>query len=85
MVRTTIDLPPDLMRAAIVRAAQRGESLNDLITRAIAHEVRRPGQSRQTGRLILPLIGRDSEPQVEVTNADIEAAFGGEDAERYGR
>ena len=34
------------------------------------------------GRL-LPLIGRDGRPGVEVTNADIEASFEAEDVERY--
>ena len=84
-MRTTIDLPADLMQAAKVRAAQRGESLKDLFTRAIAPEVRSPGRDRSAGRVNLPLIGRDGEPGVEVTNADIEAAFEAEDMERYGQ
>ncbi len=84
-MRTTIDLPSDLMQAAKVRAAQRGESLKDLFTRAIAHEVGNPGRARTAGRLIFPLIGQDREPRVEVTNADIAAALEAEDIERHGR
>ena len=84
-MRTTIDLPADLMRAAKVRAAQRGESLKDLFTRAIAHEVRTPARARRGSRLDFPLIGRDEEPRVDVTNDDIEAAFAAEDAARYGQ
>jgi hypothetical protein len=84
-MRTTIELPSDLMQAAKVRAAQRGESLKDLFTRAIAHEVGNPGRGRPAGRLAFPLIGQDSEPRVEVTNADIAAVFEAEDTERYGR
>ena len=84
-MRTTIDLPPDLMNAAKVRAAQRGESLKELFARAIAHEVGTPGRARPGGRLAFPLIGRDSEPRIEVTNADIAAALEAEDVERYGR
>jgi hypothetical protein len=84
-MRTTIDLPSDLMRAAKVTAAQRGETLKDLFTRAIAHEVRGVGRGRTAGRLHFPLIGRDEEPKVEVTNADIDAVFEAEDAERYGQ
>jgi plasmid stability protein len=84
-MRTTLDLPSDLMRAAKVRAAQRGESLKDLFTRAIAREVSTPGRDRPAGRLTFPLIGRDDGPGVEVTNADIEAAFEAEDIERYGQ
>lgn len=84
-MRTTIDLPSDLMQAAKVRAAQRGESLKDLFARAIAHEVGNPGRARPAGRLTFPLIGRDSEPRVAVTNADIAAVFEAEDTERYGQ
>jgi hypothetical protein len=84
-MRTTIDLPPGLMQAAKVRAAQRGESLKDLFTRAIAHEVGGPGGGRPAGRVTFPLIGQDCEPRVEVTNADIAAAFEAEDIERYGQ
>ncbi len=73
------------MHAAKVRAAQRGESLKELFTRAIAHEVRSPGQDRSAGRITFPLIGRDAGPRAEVTNADIEAAFEAEDVERYGQ
>lgn len=85
-MRTTVDLPAELMRAAKVRAAERGESLKDLFTRAITHEVRGTGRSpRPAGRLAFPLIGRDSGAKVEVTSADIEAAFDDEDIERYGQ
>ena len=84
-MRTTIELPPDLMQAAKVRAAQRGEPLKDLFTRAVAHEVGIQSRTRAGGRLALPLIGRDEGPKVELTNADIEAAFEAEDLERYGR
>jgi hypothetical protein len=84
-MRTTIDLPSELMHAAKVRAAQRGESLKDLFTRAIEHEVGTPARGRPRGRATFPLIGRDSEPRVEVTNDDIAAALEAEDMERYGR
>ena len=84
-MRTTIELPSDLMQAAKVRAAQRGESLKDLFTRAIAHEVGSAGRGRPAGRVALPLIGRDSDPRVEVTNADIADALDADDVERYSR
>jgi hypothetical protein len=84
-MRTTIDLPPDLMHAAKVKAARHGETLKDLFTRAITHEVRGVSSGRSPGRLTFPLIGRDEGPKVEVTNADIDAAFDAEDVERYRR
>jgi hypothetical protein len=82
-MRTTIDLPPDLMQAAKVRAAERGENLKDLFTRAVAHEIGLQGRSRKTGRVAFPLVGRDATASVTVTNADIEAALEAEDIERY--
>jgi hypothetical protein len=84
-MRTTIDIPPHLMQAAKVRAAERGESLKDLVTRAVAHEIGVPTRSRKTGRVSLPLVGRGGEPMVTVSTADIEAAFDADDIERYGQ
>jgi len=83
-MRTTIDMPNSLMRAAKARAAEHGESLKDLVNRAVAHEIDLPnGPRAKAGRVSLPLIGRDAEPTVLVTNDDIEAAFDAEDIERH--
>jgi hypothetical protein len=82
-VRTTVDLPEELMRAAKARAAGRGESLKELFARAVAHEVRFHAGRRSGTRVALPLVGGDG-PAVDVTNADIEAALAAEDADRYG-
>jgi hypothetical protein len=76
-------MPPELMQAAKVRAAERGETLKDLVTRAVAHELRLPARSGRAGRVSLPLVGRGASPTVNVTNADIEAALDAEDTERY--
>lgn len=83
-MRTTIDMPDTLMRAAKARAAEHGESLKDLVNRALAHELGLPsGATRKTGRVVLPLIARDGAPAVLVTNDDIAAALEAEDIERY--
>jgi hypothetical protein len=83
-MRTTIDMPTSLMRAAKARAAERGESLKDLVNRAVAHEVGQPNAPREkAGRVCLPLVGHDTGPTVLITNEDIEAAFDAEDSERY--
>jgi hypothetical protein len=83
-MRTTIDTPPALMRAAKARAAERGESLKDLVNRAIAHEVGLPATPHgKTGRVTLPLIARDAAPAVLVTSDDIADAFDAEDVERF--
>lgn len=81
-MRTTVDLPPNLMRAAKARAAEEGESLKDLLTRAVAREVGMPATAREkAGRVALPLIARDAIPTVLVTNEDIADALDAEDVE----
>jgi hypothetical protein len=83
-MRTTIDIPDALMRAAKARAAEHGESLKDLMNRALAHELGISSASKQkTGRVTLPLVARDVTPAVLVTNDDIAAALEAEDIERY--
>ena len=83
-MRTTIDMPDALMRAAKARAAEHGESLKDLMNRALAHELGISSASKQkTGRVTLPLVARDATPAVLVTNDDIAAALEAEDIERY--
>ena len=77
-------MPPTLMRAAKARAAEQGESLKDLVNRAVAHEVGVPATSKgKAGRVTLPLIARDATPAILVTNEDIEDAFNADDVERF--
>jgi hypothetical protein len=83
-MRTTIDIPATLMRAAKARAAEEGESLKDLVNRAVAREVGLPASPKgKTGRVTLPLIARDATPTVLVTSDDIADAFDAEDVERF--
>jgi hypothetical protein len=84
-MRTTIDLPPTLMRAAKARAAEEGETLKDLVNRAVAREVGLPATPRdKAGRVTLPLIARDARPTALVTNDDIADVFDAEEVERFG-
>jgi hypothetical protein len=58
-MRTTIDLSPTLMRAAKARAAEQGEPLKDLVSRAVAREVGLPARTTSCGsRPKKPLVGR---------------------------
>jgi plasmid stability protein len=82
-MRTTIDLPNELMQAAKVRAAQRGESLKELFTRAITREVEAPRPAEADRRVEFPLIRSRRGRRVNITNADIEDALAAEDAARY--
>jgi len=83
-MRTTIDVPDVLMRAAKARAAEHGESLKDLVNRALAHELGLPAVPKpKTGRVALPLIARDATPAVLITNDDIAGALEAEDTDRH--
>jgi len=67
----------------MAHAAEHGESLKDLVNRAIADEVGLPATPKgKTGRVTLPLIARDAKATILVTNDDIEDTFGAEDVER---
>jgi hypothetical protein len=86
-MRTTVDMPPALMRAAKARAAERGESLKDLVNRAVAHELGLPPAPKakaKAGRVTLPLIGAGAKPEALITNEDIAAALDADDIDRYG-
>ena len=83
-MRTTIDMPDTLMRAAKARAAEHGESLKDLVNRALARELGLQSVPKQkAGRVALPLIARDATPAILVTNDDIADVLEAEDVERY--
>ena len=85
-MRTTVDLPDDLFRAAKAEAAARGETLKDFLTRAVTQELGTAVPSRQRGRRMrLPLIKSKQPGTLNLTNEDIEEIFAREDAEPYYR
>ena len=82
-MRTTIQLPPALMRAAKARSAEHGESLKALFERALAAELGRPiAKSAPGPRVALPLFGRADGPRANPSNADLERALADVDATR---
>jgi len=88
-MRTTVDLPTPLFRRAKARAAQRGETLRALLTRAVEAEVGAAPAApskwhHPDGRVKLPLIGTAGGPKVNLTNADIERILAEDEARHYG-
>lgn len=79
-MRTTVDLPDELLRALKVQAAKRGETLKDVLTRAVAREVA-TGRN-EPRRVELPLLAVEAEPNVVVTADDIAEAIADDDT-RY--
>ncbi|WP_007023222.1 hypothetical protein [Saccharomonospora iraqiensis] len=82
-MRTTVELPPELLRAAKADAAARGETLKEFLTRAVAHELEEAATTPpRRGKVQLPLVSSESPGRVDLSNAEIEAIFAAEDAER---
>jgi len=70
-VRTTIDLPDELIREVKALAARRGASLKTVIRAALEEEVRKT--ERKAGRRVkFPLLSSREPGSLRLTNADIE-------------
>ena len=75
-MRTTVELPPELMKKAKAHAAARGESLKTLLTRAVASELGRSmGSGEAASRVRLRLLGNPKRKPVNVSGRDIELAL----------
>lgn len=81
-MRTTVQLPQDLLRAAKAEAATRGETLKEFLERAVTHELGEATVPPRRGRVQLPLVDSDNPGTVDLSNAEIEAILAAEDAER---
>ena len=83
-MKTTVDLPDELMRAVKVRAAQQGRKLKtvmaDLIERGLAAEPAAAAEPRT--RVALPLVHNTHEalPDEEMTPERVAAALASEEA-----
>lgn len=79
-MRTTVELPPELMKQAKARAAARGESLKMLLTRAVASELGKARHPRENGsRIELPLFGAAKGKPVNISGEDIAGALAQDD------
>ena len=80
-MRTTVELPPELMRQAKARAAAQGESLKTLLTRAVAAELGKSKNLKEArARVHLPLFGSTQGKLIAVTGEDIARALAEDDA-----
>lgn len=80
-MRTTIDLPDPLMRAAKAKAATAGESLKALFERAIAREVGRPTAGAE--RVIEYPIIRSQRVGADFSNDELAEILADDEAEDY--
>jgi hypothetical protein len=81
-MRTSVDLPSELFRRAKARAAERGETLRELLTRAVEAEVGRSRSDKllKEARVKLPLFGDSRGSKFALTNDDIERILAEEEA-----
>lgn len=82
IMRTPSGLPPKLLRAAKARAAERGETLEALLTRAVQNELARPEGARRNS---WPLLRTRHKQKERLTNADIEEILAADDIAKVTR
>jgi len=76
-VRTTLDLPDDLLRQAKAKAALEGATLKKLLTRYIESGLRQMPEAGRTGRgrSKLPVIPRRGKRPIPNLTAELQAGF----------
>lgn len=93
-MRTTVELPPGLMRAAKARAAEQGLSLKEFFSRAVAAELGRLALYVREGaaawpatgqRVRLPIIASKRPGKVRLTNSDLADIEAADDLEKHRR
>ena len=87
-MRTTLDLPDELMKRAKIEAVERGTTLRNLMGAALERELRQPARSeRETvrKRVQFPIFDSNAPGTLRLTSAGIAKLEGAEDARRHGR
>ena len=84
-MRTTVELPPALLRKAKMHAAARGESLKTLLTLAVAAELGQRNKTTTRRRVEFPLFGDPTGPPVDPRGLDLARALADDDAALAGR
>ena len=85
LMRTTLELPDDLLKQAKTTAVERGVTLRDLIESALTHELAGTLPSKQRKRRVrLPIFGSRQPGSLHLTNADLARAEEEEDLRRHG-
>ncbi len=87
LTRTTVDIPSPLFRELKARAAEQGETLRMLITRAIEVELghRSAAGATPPHRVKLPLIRHKGGPKLRITNQLLARLDAEDDLERHKR
>lgn len=84
-MRTTLDLPDDLLKRAKIEAVERGIPLKELVGSALAKELSGgAARDRRTRRLTFPIFSSKAPGSLELTGSDVSRAEWEEDLRRHG-
>jgi hypothetical protein len=84
-MRTTLELPDELLKKAKIEAVERGVSLKELVGSALARELGlEVAPSRRPRRLRFPIFSSERPGSLELTSAELARAEQDEDARRHG-
>jgi hypothetical protein len=84
-MRTTLDLPADLLKRAKIAAVERGTSLRQLVAEALESELSEPTERPKPRRARFPIFDSKAPGALRLTNARIAALEAREDVRRHGR
>lgn len=85
-MRTTLDLPDELLKRAKIAAVERRTSLRVLVGHALERELRVPSKgSPRRRRVKFPIFAATATGALKLTNADIARTEAEEDRRRYVR
>jgi len=84
-MRTTLELPDELMKRAKIEAVERGIPLKELIGSALARELGLASRgARWPRRVNFPIFDSESPGSLELSGEEIARAEAQEDARRHG-
>lgn len=85
-MRTTLDLPDELLKRAKIEAVERGTSLRELVGAALERELNQAsGPKPKRKRARFPIFESKAPGSLHLTNARIAKLEADEDARRHGR
>ena len=84
-MRTTLDLPDELLKQAKIEAVERGISLKELVGSALSKELGGAAiRDRRPRRQSFPIFSSRAPGSLELTSADLTRAEWEEDLRRHG-
>jgi hypothetical protein len=81
-MRTTLDLPDELLKRSKIEAVERGISLKELVATALGKEIGRPPAAPAPRRVRFPIFSSEAPGSLDLTSADLARAERDEDRRR---